>query len=46
MIKCNVTVCGTITRSAQMRTNKEGKAFLAFGVSVVIPAKSGINKTF
>ena len=45
MIKCNVTVCGTITRSAQMRTNKEGKAFLAFGVSVVIPAKSGINKT-
>jgi hypothetical protein len=29
-----------------MRTNKEGKAFLAFGVSVVIPAKSGINKTF
>ena len=39
MIKCNVTVCGTITRSAQMRTNKEGKAFLAFGVSVVIPAK-------
>ena len=46
MIKCNVTVCGTITRSAQMRTNKEGKAFLAFGVSVVIAAKSGINKTF
>ena len=46
MIKCNVTVCGTITRSAQMRTNKDGKAFLAFGVSVVIAAKSGINKTF
>ena len=46
MIKCNVTVCGTITRSAQMRTNKDGKAFLAFGVSVVIPAKSGINKTY
>ena len=46
MIKCNVTVCGTISRSAQMRTNKDGKAFLAFGVSVVIPAKSGINKTF
>jgi len=46
MIKCNVTVAGTITRSAQMRTNKDGKAFLAFGVSVVIPAKNGINKTF
>ena len=46
MIKCNVTVCGTITRSAQMRTNKDGKAFLAFGVSVAIPAKSGIKKSF
>lgn len=45
MIKCNVTVCGTITRQAQMRTGKEGKPFLSFGVSVVIPAKSGINKT-
>ncbi len=46
MIKCNVTLAGTITRSAQMRTNKDGKAFLAFCVSVVIPAKTGINKTF
>ena len=46
MIKCNVTLAGTITRSAQMRTNKDGKALLAFGVSVVIPAKTGINKTF
>ena len=25
MIKCNVTVCGIISRSAQMRTGKEGK---------------------
>ena len=45
MIKCNVTVCGTISRAAQMRTGKEGKAFMSMGVSVVIPAKSGINKT-
>jgi hypothetical protein len=45
MIKCNVTVCGAISRSAQMRTGKEGKSFLSFGVNVVIPAKSGINKT-
>ena len=45
MIKCNVTVCGTISRAAQMRTGKEGKPFIAFGVNVVIPAKSGINKT-
>lgn len=46
MIKCNVTVCGTITRQAQMRTNKEGRSFLSMGVSVVVPAKSGINKTY
>lgn len=45
MIKCNVTICGTISRSAQIRTNKEGKSILYFGVNVVIPAKSGINKT-
>ena len=45
MIKCNVTVCGTISRQAQIRANKEGQQFISFGVSVVIPAKSGINKT-
>lgn len=45
MIKCNVTVSGLITRAAQMRNNKEGKPFITFGVSVVIPAKNGINKT-
>ncbi|MBR0262531.1 MAG: hypothetical protein IJQ60_01440 [Prevotella sp.] len=45
MIKCNVTVCGTISRAAQMRTGKEGKAFMSMSVNVVIPAKSGINKT-
>ena len=45
MIKCNVTVCGIISRSAQMRTGKEGKPFMSLGINVVIPAKSGINKT-
>ena len=45
MIKCNVTVCGTISRIAQMRTGKEGKPFMSLGINVVIPAKSGINKT-
>ena len=45
MIKCNVTICGTVSRAAQMRTNKEGKPFMTLGVSIVIPAKSGINKT-
>ena len=45
MIKCNVTVCGTVCRQAQLRANKEGKQFISFGISVVVQAKTGINKT-
>lgn len=45
MIKCNVTVCGSVSRLAQVRTNKDGKSFVSMGINVVIPAKSGINKT-
>ena len=45
MIKCNVTVCGTVSRQAQMRANKEGMQFASFGINVTIPAKSGISKT-
>ena len=45
MIKCNVTVCGSISRQAQVRTSKEGKSFVSMGINVVIPAKTGINKT-
>lgn len=45
MIKCNVTVCGTICRVATVRTNSENKVFTAFAVNCVVPAKSGINKT-
>lgn len=45
MIKCNVTVCGTVSKPASCRTNKEGKPFVSFAMNVVIPAKSGINKT-
>lgn len=45
MIKCNVTVCGTVSRTAAVRTNNEGKPFTAFAVNCVVPAKNGINKT-
>ena len=38
MIKCNVTVCGTVSRQAQMRANKEGTQFASFGINIVIPA--------
>ncbi len=41
MIKCNVTVCGIISRDASIRTNKEEKSFLAFPLRVQIPATDG-----
>lgn len=45
MIKCNVTVCGIISKAAVVRTNNENKAFTAFAVNCVIPARNGIDKT-
>ena len=45
MIKCSVTINGTISRAAQMRTDKDNNQLVSFPVSVVLPAKSGINKT-
>lgn len=45
MIKMNVTVCGVVSKAAVCRTNKEGKPFVAMSINLVIPAKSGINKT-
>ena len=43
MIKCNVTVCGTIGRNASTRTNKEGNTFLSFPLRVTIPDKESQN---
>lgn len=45
MIKCSVTINGTISRAAQMRTDKENNQFVSFPVNVVLTAKTGINKT-
>lgn len=45
MIKCNVTVCGTVSKAASCRTNKDGKPFVSFAMSVVIPSKSGTDKS-
>lgn len=45
MIKCNVTVCGTIGRNASTRTNKEGNPFLSFPLRVTIPDREGQNET-
>ncbi len=45
MIKCNATVCGVVSKTATCRTNSEGKPSTSFAVNVVVPARSGINKT-
>ena len=44
MIKCNVTINGTVSRAATVRTNSEGQTFICFGVKTTIPAKSGAGK--
>ena len=45
MIKCNVTICGVVSKAATCRNDKNGRPVVDFAVNVVIPAKSGINKT-
>ena len=45
MIKCNVSVCGTVSKAAVVRNGKDGMPFTTYSVDVVIPAKSDINKT-
>ena len=41
MIKCNVTLCGTISRDASVRTGKDGKEFVSFPICVSIPERNG-----
>ncbi len=41
MIKCNVTVNGVISRTASMRTGKDGKAYISFAVKVNVSSKDG-----
>lgn len=41
MIKCNVTVCGVISRNATTRTSKDGKSFLTFPLRLEIPSTGG-----
>ena len=44
MIKCNVTINGIVSRTASMRTNKEGKSYISFAVKISILAKAGSSK--
>ena len=45
MIKCKVSVCGTVSKAAVVRNGKDGMPFTTYSVDVVVPAKKGINKT-
>ena len=45
MIKCNVTIIGTISRNGEIKTDREGRPFLTFGLQTVITDKSGARKT-
>ena len=45
MIKCNVSVCGTVSKAAVVRNGKDGIPFTTYSIDVVVPAKKGINKT-
>ena len=45
MIKCNVSVCGTVSKAAVVRNGKDGMPFTTYSIDVVVPAKRGINKT-
>lgn len=41
MIKCNVKVCGIVTRTASTKTTNDGKTFVAFALAVDVPATKG-----
>ena len=45
MIKCTVSVCGTVSKAAVVRNGKDGMPFTTYSIDVVVPAKKGINKT-
>ena len=43
MIKCNVTICGVVSKAATCRTSQDGRPYVCFAMNVVIPAKTGIR---
>lgn len=46
MIKCNVKVCGIINRAADIKQTADGGQFVAFGLSVQVPATKGDPMTY
>ena len=45
MIKCEVTLCGIVSRVATTRTTKDGKPYMNFAVRVNIPERNGTGIT-
>ena len=46
MIKCSVTACGKINRSAQLKTSHDGEEFISFGIVIPIADRKGKTKQF
>lgn len=46
MIKCNVKVCGIVNRAAAVKETADGGQFVAFGLSVQVPATKGDPMTY
>ena len=36
MIKCNVTVIGTVSRPVELKNGRDGKPFVTFGLNVLV----------
>ena len=45
MIKCEVTLCGIVSRVATTRTAKDGKPYISFAIRVNIPERNGAGIT-
>lgn len=44
MIKCNVSIIGTISRKGEIKTDKEGNQFFSFGLKTNLPTKEASVK--
>lgn len=46
MIKCNVSVCGKINRSAVAKKSKTGEDFISFGITIPVKDRNDKKKDF
>ncbi len=44
MIKCNLTICATVSRAASVKNGKDGNTFLTFSVTIPVEGRDGSRK--